>query len=280
MIWQPTPSRSRMTSSEAAIRVGSGYSPPPAVPLGLAGIMRTALTMYRAAPLALVLVALVSTLPYELLLAGSQIAYGPTTSDVRALLQDAISLLPQLLLGQLSIAATTVIVMQMLNGQAAHAGSALELVGERFWLLAAVVVVTSVGIILGFFALIIPGVYLLVVWLFAPIVSVTEGRSLKDALKRSSALAKGAFWWILGSYLAIQITVTLSALLIADLISMPLNPIGGTMGIVLRGAADFVALTAVVPVANAGVALIYMERRVRERRSWPSPVSAHENREA
>jgi hypothetical protein len=279
MIWRPTLNRSRMATGEAAIRLRSGYTPPPAVPLGLGGIMRTALTMYRTAPLAFVLVALVSTLPYELLLSGSQIAYGSTTSDARALLQDAIILLPELLLGQLSIAATAVIVMQMLNGQGAHAGPALELVGERFWQLAAVALLTSVGIVLGFLALVIPGLYLVVVWLFAPIVSVTEGRSLRDALERSSALVKGAFWWILGSCFAIQITIALTALLITDLISMPLNPVGGTIGIVLRGAVAFVAFTVVVPVANAGVALIYMDRRVREHNSWPLPFSVRGNRD-
>lgn len=249
-----------------------GFSPPPAQPLGLAGIMRTALAMYRQAPVPFILVALVSTLPYEILLAGSQIAYGSARSDVRALLQDAISLVPQLLLGQLSIAATTVIVMQMLNGQRAHAGSALELVGERFWQLAAVVVVTSVGIVLGFFALVIPGLYLVVLWLFAPIVSVTEDRPLKDAIERSGALVKGAFWWTLGSYLAIQVTVTLGALVISDLVDIALNPIGGTTGIVIRGGAAFVALTIVAPIANGGVALMYMDRRVRSHQEWPLPT--------
>jgi hypothetical protein len=275
---QPNPSRSTTAICEAVIGMSSGYSPPPATPLGLGGIMRTALAMYRAAPLSFVVVALVSTLPYELLLAGSQIAYGTPATSIRVLLRDAISLVPQLLLGQLSVAATAVIVMQMLNGKSAHAGSALELVGERFWQLAAVVVVTSVGIVLGFFALLIPGLYLVVVWLFAPIVSVTEDRALRSSMERSAGLAKGAFWWILGSYLAIQITIALSALLITELISIPLNPIGGTIGTVIRGVGAFVALTVVAPVANAGVALLYIDRRVREDNAWPGTIGVKSTR--
>ena len=179
-------------------------------------------------------------------------------------MQELLTLLPQLVLGQLSIAATTVLILHLLNGQPANSGVALERVAERFWPLVAVVVITALGILAGFLALLIPGIYLFVVWLVAPIAVVTEQRSIREAIGRSVALVRGHFWWVLGSWLAIQITVGLAGLLISDLISIPLGGVGGTLGIVLRGLGAFVALTLVAPVGNAGVALIYVDLRVHE----------------
>jgi len=251
--------------------VSADAAPRPAQPLGLAGIMRTALVTYRAVPVPLILVALVSTLPEAVLLIGSQLAYGGPSTRLRELIQELLTLLPQLVLGQLSIAATTVMILHLLHGRPANAGVALERVGERFWPLVAVVVITALGILAGFLALLIPGVYLFVVWLVAPITVVTEHRGIREAMGRSVALVRGHFWWVLGSWLAIQITVGLAGLLIADLISIPLGAVGGTLGIVLRGLGAFLALTLVAPVGNAGVALIYVDLRLHEHPVWPQP---------
>jgi hypothetical protein len=233
--------------------------------------MRTALTTYRAVPVPLVLVALVSTLPEAILLIGSQLAYGGPSTRLRELVQELLTLLPQLLLGQLSIAATTVLILHLINGQPAHPGIALERVGERFWPLVAVVFITALGILAGFLLLLIPGIYLFVIWLVAPITVVTEHRGIRDAIGRSVALVRGHFWWVLGSWLAIQITVGLAGLLISDLINIPFGAVGGTLGIVLRGLGAFIALTIVAPVGNAGVALIYVDLRVHEHPVWPLP---------
>ena len=73
--------------------------PPPARPLGLAGIMRTSLLTNRSVPVPLVLVALVSTLPEAGPLIGSQLAYGGPSSRLRQLVQELLTLLPQLLWG-------------------------------------------------------------------------------------------------------------------------------------------------------------------------------------
>ena len=246
-------------------------APPPARPLGLAGIMRTALVTYRAMPLPFILVALVSTLPEAILLIGSQLAYSGPSTRLRELIQETLALLPQLVLGQLSIAATTVLILHLLHGQPASPGVALERVGERFWPLVGVVAITALGILAGFLALLIPGVYLFVVWLVAPITIVTEQRGIRAAIGRSVALVRGHFWWVLGSWLAIQITVGLAGLLISDLISIPLGGVSGTLGIVLRGLGAFVALTLVAPVGNAGVALIYVDLRLHEHPVWPQP---------
>ena len=64
---------------------------------------------------------------------------------MRELVQGLLTLLPQLLLGQLAIAASTVLVLHLINGPPANPGIALERVGERFWPLVAVVLITAIG---------------------------------------------------------------------------------------------------------------------------------------
>ena len=56
----------------------------------------------------------------------------------------------------------------------------------------------SVGIILGFLALIVPGFILMVAWSVASPVLIMEAKSPMQALGRSRDLCKGYFWPILG----------------------------------------------------------------------------------
>jgi hypothetical protein len=249
------------------------FTAPPPQRLGLAAIMQSAIRVYVAAPLPFLIAALVSTLPEAVLLIGSDLAYGTGGGHVRGLLQRILPLTPQVLLGEISVAASAVLVMQMFRQQPPRTGRALEIVGERFWPLVAVVVLTTVGILLGFVALVIPGVILFVLWLFAPIVAVTEELGIRAAIARSNALVSGHFWWVLGGWLAIQLTVLLGGLVLVDLITIPLTAIGGAGGVVIRGVGAFVALTLITPVANVGVSLIYLDLRVRREDTWPAPPS-------
>jgi hypothetical protein len=247
------------------------FTPPPVERLGLGGIMRATLMLYRAAPGVFLAVSLVTTIPATLLVIGTDLFSGTPHGRGAVLAQQFLPAIPVLLLQQLSIAATAVIVMHMFHGLSGRAGTGLERVGERFWILAAVVAITSIGIVAGLAALIIPGIWLLVIWLYAPLVTVTEHRGIRASLTRSAELVRGRFWWTLGSVLAIQLTATLGALVISDAISLPLVLVGGTLGAVLRALALFVGLTLAMPVANLGMTMIYMELRVQETPMWPVP---------
>jgi hypothetical protein len=247
------------------------FAPPPSGQLGLGGIMRATIRLYRTAPLPFLIAALVSTLPESILLIGSDLTSGPAGGHVRGLLQRVLPLTPQLLLGQISVAASAVLVMQMFRQQPPRTGRALEIVGERFWPLVGVVVLTTLGIFAGLLALVIPGVILFVWWLFAPITAVTEQLAIGPAISRSRRLVSGRFWWVLGGWLAIQLTVLLGTLVVMDLITIPLDGVHGSAGVVVRGIAAFVALTLATPVANIGVSLIYLELRARDDGQWPEP---------
>ena len=61
-------------------------------------------------------------------------------------------------------------------------------------------VVAGLIICLGFFLLILPGIYLSVIFLFAPYFSLLDGRGVWESLKESKRIVKGDFWKILGVY--------------------------------------------------------------------------------
>jgi hypothetical protein len=233
--------------------------------------MSSALAMYRARPGALIVIALVSTLPTTMLAVGGDLAYGVPDDGRAALLRTAIVAVPTQLLSQISVAAAAVLAMELLNGRPATASHALEVVAMRFWPLAAVIGVTLVVVAAGIVLLVIPAIIIIVLWLYAPIISVAEGRPLRAAFQRSVALAKGALWWTLGSYLAIQITVTLAASLATVILSAPFTPLTGDPEIVAQGMVSLLVLTIAQPVALLGVGLMYLDRRVRREGVWPTP---------
>jgi len=233
--------------------------------------MSTALAMFRAAPLTLIAVALVSTLPVALLATAGDITYGPAEGSTEQALRALVQLVPVLLLSPISTAATTVAAVDMLHGQRASASRALEPVGERFWPMAAVVVLTTLGFLLGLAALVIPGIVVLVLWLFAAQVAVVERRGVRASFHRSVELVRGAFWWTLGSFLAVSLTVGLAAALLASVFSVAAMPLSGDAELAAVGVASLVASTVIQPVGNLGLALIFLERRMRREGAWPPP---------
>jgi hypothetical protein len=238
--------------------------------------MSTALEMYRAALRPLLAIALVSTLPLALLVMGGDLAYGTDGDGLDAALRAAIQAVPALLLGPISAAATTAVAMDLLNGRRPTAGAALELVGVRFWPMAAVILISVLGTVLGLMAFLIPGIVLAVIWLFAPVVSVVEGRGVRASFRRSVALTRRCFWWTLGSYLLIQVTVALAASLAGTVVGLPTLALDGTAAVLSQGLVTLLVTTVVQPVGYLGIALMYLDRRVRAEGTWPSPGPAAE----
>lgn len=248
------------------------FRPPPPAPLGLGGIMSAALAMFRAAPLPLMGIALVSTLPVALLATAGDITYGPADGSLQEALRALVQLIPVLLLAPISTAATTVFALDLLHGLPTGASRALEPVGERFWPMAAVVVLTTLGFVLGLGALVIPGVVLLVVWLFAAQVCIVERRGVRASFTRSTQLVRGAFWWTLGGFLAVSVTVGLAAALLASVLALAAAPLSGDAELAGIGVATLIASTVVQPIGNLGLALLFAERRMRHDGAWPAPL--------
>ena len=76
------------------------------------------------------------------------------------------------------------------------------------------VLLAAIGIALGFVALFLPGVYLLIRWYFVPQAVVIEGARGPAALSRSSEIVQGSWWRTLGRVVLANVAVAIPALLL------------------------------------------------------------------
>jgi hypothetical protein len=84
------------------------------------------------------------------------------------------------------------------SGRPLAAGPALIEGFEAFTPLFLAVVLAALGIALGLLALILPGIYLLVRWMFVPQAVVVEGARGPAALTRSGEVVRGNWWRAFG----------------------------------------------------------------------------------
>jgi hypothetical protein len=82
------------------------------------------------------------------------------------------------------------------------------------------------AVALGFILLIVPGVIVLVRYVFGSTVLVVEGRKGTKALGRSWRLAKGHFWKVLGTY----VLALIMAGIVASIIRIPGNELFSAVG--------------------------------------------------
>jgi hypothetical protein len=74
------------------------------------------------------------------------------------------------------------------------AGEAMALSLRRFPVLLGVIVLYFLAVLAGFVALLIPGIFLAVVFIFSPIAAVTEPKGVIESLKYSFELVRGRWW--------------------------------------------------------------------------------------
>jgi hypothetical protein len=85
---------------------------------------------------------------------------------------------------------------------------------EAFAPLFGAVVLAAVGILLGFFALVVPGVYLVVRWYFVPQAVVIEGARGPAALMRSSQIVQDSWWRTFGLILLANLAIAIPVFLL------------------------------------------------------------------
>ncbi len=148
------------------------------------------------------------------------------------------------------------------NGKSTSFGDAFD-VGVRMFLpLLGLAIVAGIGILIGFFLLIVPGVILCVLWSVAAPAVVVEKRGVFESLQRSRDLTRGHRWPVFG---LLVIYAVLSWIIGAVLTGLGM----ATGGSILDGApnlwVDLIAGPAVSVlsgvVASAGVAALYYELR-------------------
>ena len=93
-----------------------------------------------------------------------------------------------------------------------HQGGARLRRGRRLGALLGLSLLTGVGVGLGLLALFVPGVFLFTAWSLSVPALVIEGRSPRDAMRRSRQLVRGQFWSVLRLLLAVGVQTALVAI--------------------------------------------------------------------
>lgn len=154
-------------------------------------------------------------------------------------------------------------------------GAAITAGLEVFPRVLAVVVVSTIGVLLGLLALILPGLYLFVRWFVAPQAAVVEDPgTTMGALRRSAALVRGR-WWRTAAVVLLLVVV---GGVVATVIALPFDLLGdqvdsGAVALagVILGETVAVSFTALVAT------LLYFDLRARHTRqasSTPAPPRA------
>ena len=271
---------------------GGGYPPPlPAPPppppsgqprMGLGDIFDRIFDIYRAHAKTFIVIALASAIPVAILSIIHGIYSpdpGPSGQDVSGsfVAGQLVLVFGTLLLAQFATAGSAVTTVDALHRRTPDAARSLLAVTDRLAPLFVTAILLALGLALGFILLVIPGIILMVLWLFATTVVVTERRGVGQAFSRSAALVKGGFWSTLGMSLVINIVFILA-----------LGMVQGALGAILAAALDgtpLVVATSLVailpsaiigPLSYIGLTLLYAERcRVTDGR-WPEPLPARE----
>jgi hypothetical protein len=147
------------------------------------------------------------------------------------------------------------------SGKSTTFSSAFE-VGARMALpLLGLAIVAGLGMMVGLILLIVPGIFLAVLWLVAAPVLVTEKRDIMESLKRSADLTRGHRWAIFGLLVIYAVIWWLTTFVV--------GLIGGAVGVALSGGEPSVTVVLLRPVINvvsavlasAGIASVYYELR-------------------
>jgi hypothetical protein len=219
--------------------------------------------MYRREPWLFLLLTAVTVVPVGILSAIATNAATGSGDLAQAGVILAIALIPAVLLIPVSGAAVAIATVRRLGGDRVGAGAALEQVGIRFWILFGALVLVTLGVIVGLFALIIPGIFLAILWLFAGPVVVIEGKGVRDSLRRSQDLVRGSWWTVFLAFVLIQVVTAVAQLAIGIVGAAILTPLDGTALAWGEGIWSTLTQLLVQPFALIAIAILYADRVLR-----------------
>jgi hypothetical protein len=159
-------------------------------------LLGTAIAVYRRNFPTIFAIAAAIVVPVQLIVSGigmEELAapYERSTDTAEMLVTTAVSFL---VVAPLIAAATIHVLQELSRGERPHAGRAIQVGLDVFAPVFLAVLLAGLGIAIGLAALILPGIYVAVRWLFVPqAVVVGQARGV-DALRQSWALTQG-FWW-------------------------------------------------------------------------------------
>jgi hypothetical protein len=132
-------------------------------------------------------------------------------------------------------------------------GDLLRSVEPVFWPLLAVSILFGLGVGLGFVLLIIPGLFLLVIWSVVAPVTVLEHPGVFNAFGRSRALVRGNGWNVFGVILLVFLAVVV--------VSVAAGIATESLGSVGRSLVQWAVNAALAPVTALSASVLYFELR-------------------
>lgn len=154
------------------------------------------------------------------------------------------------------------VVLEVADGRVPSLGAALRAGLALFPAAAVAVALASIGIVVGIFLLVIPGIWLAVRWYFAAQVVVVEGHRAGAALTRSAEIVRGQWWTTAGRI----VVIGLLAALLGSLVGGILGGIGSSAGSpALYVVGLILGQSATSALGALGATLLFFDRRAGSR---------------
>jgi hypothetical protein len=156
-----------------------------------------------------------------------------------------------------------------LAGRKPTLAEVLRTVLPRFSVLVGTVIMSSVAILVGLVALVIPGIILAIWFQFVGQVVILENLTFGAALRRCRDLVRGRWWRTLGYVIVIGAVAAVAGVLVTALfggVALPSDASDRTR-LVLPLAADIPSAVLVVPFSTIALTLVYL--RLRRERPLP-----------
>jgi len=132
-------------------------------------------------------------------------------------------------------------------------GDLVRSVEPVFWPLVAVSILFGLGVGIGFILLIIPGLFLLVIWSVVAPVTVLERPGVFAAFERSRELVRGNGWNVFGVIVLVFLAVIV--------VSVAAGIAADSLGSVGRSLIQWAVNAALAPVTALSAAVLYFELR-------------------
>jgi hypothetical protein len=237
-------------------------------PGGIRALMRQALALYRARlPLYLALVA-IPVVPVGIALVALAAAVPNPSADTNnvTLISAAAEFLLVVPLAQAGVAYA---VKAQVAGARPSLLETLRFAMPRFSALVGTIILSSLVIIVGLVALVIPGLVMAIWFQFAGQVVVLEDLTYWQALRRCRDLVRGVFWRTLAAVLAIGVIAFLAGVLVSTVFGgfALSGDASARSKLVLPLAADIPSFVLVLPFSTIALTLVYL--RLRARRPLP-----------
>ncbi len=233
----------------------SGELNPLERPRSVADIIGEALDIYQRYPLLFLALALGVIAPYELA-ALAATGRGPLTSGGNVGVTYLVLLLDIAMVGPLVSALHIHAIVLIGQQRTPRLGEVVSRTLRVLAVVAAAVIVSALGIALGFFALIIPGILLTLRWSVVAQVAAIEHEGWIPSLQRSRELTRGHYLHILGLLLIVGL---LSAGIFLAVGAIPLGSTSGAASV----AVGVAARTITASFSALALALLYFDLRAR-----------------